>query len=146
MPHYIIETKDGRSALKKDTAGRRSYPSKTIAQNTAARYLARGLAVAVHTFESDGLAEAFLLAKAQKAAKAAAAPTPAKRKTKAVEAVPAVRPPSDRGQGRKALQAGAESLVYPVRMTAAQKEKLHRLGGAQWLRECIERAKEPASA
>jgi hypothetical protein len=32
---------------------------------------------------------------------------------------------------------------FEVRCTKAQREKLDRLGGAQWLRERIDRAKEP---
>ncbi len=48
-----------------------------------------------------------------------------------------------RGQGRKPLKEGQESVIVPLRMTADQKEKLARLGGAQWVRERIDKAKEP---
>lgn len=50
-----------------------------------------------------------------------------------------------RGQGRKPLDAtGAPSAVVRFRVTAAQAGKLERLGGAPWLRERIDKAKEPA--
>ena len=59
----------------------------------------------------------------------------------------AKRPPSDRGQGRKSLQAdGAPSQVLQVRMTAEQKDKAKRLGGASWVRSMIDKAKEPKQA
>ena len=48
-----------------------------------------------------------------------------------------------RGQGRKPLAAGEETLTVSLRMTAAQREKLKRLGGAKWMRDRIDRAKEP---
>lgn len=48
-----------------------------------------------------------------------------------------------RGQGRKPLKEGQESVIVPLRMTAGQKEKLARLGGAQWVRDRIDKAKEP---
>ena len=48
-----------------------------------------------------------------------------------------------RGQGRKPLKEGQESVIVPLRMTADQKEKLARLGGAQWVRDRIDKAKEP---
>ncbi|MBT2300421.1 hypothetical protein J7E70_08075 [Variovorax paradoxus] len=53
------------------------------------------------------------------------------------------RPPNDRGQGRPALKQGFESTIVPIRMTPEQKEKLQRLGGAQWVRDRIDKAKEP---
>ena len=48
-----------------------------------------------------------------------------------------------RGQGRKPL---AETVMIPValRMTQEQREKLARLGGANWVRQRIDKAKEPA--
>ena len=48
-----------------------------------------------------------------------------------------------RGQGRPPVKAGEETLTVSLRMTPAQREKLERLGGAKWVRERIERAKEP---
>lgn len=41
------------------------------------------------------------------------------------------------------MKAGEETLTVSLRMTPAQREKLERLGGAKWVRERIERAKEP---
>lgn len=48
-----------------------------------------------------------------------------------------------RGQGRKPLEAGEETVPVTVRMTRPQKEKLTKLGGAKWVRERIDKAKEP---
>ncbi|NUZ07642.1 hypothetical protein [Piscinibacter koreensis] len=48
-----------------------------------------------------------------------------------------------RGQGRKPLQDGAESVIYPIRLTPAQREKVTRLGGAPWIRARIDKAREP---
>lgn len=48
-----------------------------------------------------------------------------------------------RGQGRKPLAAGEETVTVSLRVTVAQREKLERLGGAKWVRERIDRAKEP---
>jgi hypothetical protein len=46
------------------------------------------------------------------------------------------------GAGRKPL--GEEpSVVVQIRMRPAQRDKLKRLGGAPWLRERIDKAKEP---
>jgi len=55
------------------------------------------------------------------------------------------RPHSDRGQGRKPLKEGVPSSIVPIRMTPQQKEKLQRLGGAQWVRDRIDKAKEPTA-
>jgi len=49
---------------------------------------------------------------------------------------------NDRGQGRKPLKEGVESVIVPVRMTPEQKAKYQRLGGAQWVRQAIDKAKE----
>jgi hypothetical protein len=49
----------------------------------------------------------------------------------------------NRGQGRKPLQEGVETVTLSLRMTPAQRDKLARLGGAQWVRDRIDRAKEP---
>ena len=48
-----------------------------------------------------------------------------------------------RGQGRKPLEAGNPTVVMTVKMTTTQREKLDRLGGAPWVRERIDKAKEP---
>lgn len=45
--------------------------------------------------------------------------------------------------GRPPLQEGVETVVVPVRMTAPQRDKLKRLGGAPWVRQRIDKAKEP---
>ena len=39
---------------------------------------------------------------------------------------------------------GQETVTLSVRLTVAQREKLERLGGAVWLRDRIDKAKEPA--
>lgn len=51
------------------------------------------------------------------------------------------RPPSDRGQGRKSLQGAGESPVLRVRVTPEQKAKVESLGGAEWVRKMIDKAK-----
>ena len=48
-----------------------------------------------------------------------------------------------RGQGRKPLKPGEKSVPVLIRMAESQKEKLTRLGGAPWVREKIDKAKEP---
>lgn len=58
-------------------------------------------------------------------------------------APPAVRPPNDRGQGRKGLAEGVESVHFGMRMTPEQKDKLQRLGGPAWVRDRVDRAKDP---
>jgi len=47
-----------------------------------------------------------------------------------------------RGQGRKPVKAGEETVTVSIRMTQAQREKLERIGGAKWVRYRIDRAKE----
>ena len=56
---------------------------------------------------------------------------------------PAKRPPAERGQGRKSLQGAGKSPVLQVRVTPAQKAKVDSLGGAEWVRGMIDRAKLP---
>jgi len=53
------------------------------------------------------------------------------------------RPPNDRGQGRKPLDEADKLVVVPIRMNRAQKEKMGLLGGAQWVRDRIDKAKAP---
>ena len=48
-----------------------------------------------------------------------------------------------RGQGRPPVKAGEDTVTVSLRMTAAQRAKLERLGGAKWARDRIDRAKEP---
>ena len=48
-----------------------------------------------------------------------------------------------RGQGRKPVKQGEETVTVSLRVTVAQREKLARLGGAEWVRGKIDRAKEP---
>jgi hypothetical protein len=45
--------------------------------------------------------------------------------------------------GRKPLQAGVATVPVMVKMTETQRAKLYRLGGASWVRDRIDRAKEP---
>lgn len=52
------------------------------------------------------------------------------------------RPHNDRGQGRKPLSGSEKTVSKTFRMTEAQAAKVDRLGGAQWLRERIDKAKE----
>jgi hypothetical protein len=52
------------------------------------------------------------------------------------------RPPNDRGQGRKPLSSAEPTTSMTIRLTVGQRVKLARLGGAQWLREKIDKAKE----
>ena len=51
-----------------------------------------------------------------------------------------------RGQGRKPVKQGEETVTISLRVTVAQREKLARLGGAEWVRGKIDRAKEPNAA
>jgi hypothetical protein len=53
------------------------------------------------------------------------------------------KPPNDRGQGRKPLQAGVETVIVSIRLTPEQAAKLKRLGGGEWVRERVKKAKEP---
>lgn len=48
-----------------------------------------------------------------------------------------------RGQGRKPVNEGEPMIVVPIRMTPSQRAKMHRLGGAGWMRERIDEAPEP---
>lgn len=51
-----------------------------------------------------------------------------------------------RGQGRKPIKSGEPTVSMTARMTKSQREKLERLGGAQWMRERIDEAPEPSLA
>jgi hypothetical protein len=47
------------------------------------------------------------------------------------------------GSGRRALPEGEALVPVTIKMKPAQKDKLQRLGGAPWVRQKIDRAKEP---
>ena len=47
-----------------------------------------------------------------------------------------------RGQGRKPVKQGEETVALSLRMTTAQRAKLARLGGAEWVRTKIDKARE----
>lgn len=46
-------------------------------------------------------------------------------------------------RGRPAIQSGEETVPITVRLTAPQRDKLQRLGGAPWVRSKIDKAREP---
>jgi hypothetical protein len=58
------------------------------------------------------------------------------------------RPPNDRGQGRKPVKAGEETVSVTIRIARSHLNKWIRLstkagiGRAEWFRDRIERAKE----
>ncbi len=45
---------------------------------------------------------------------------------------------SGRGQGRKPIKHGEETVTVSLRMTVSQRAKLRRLGGGCWAREKID--------
>jgi hypothetical protein len=47
------------------------------------------------------------------------------------------------GSGRKPLVEGEALQPVSIKMSGAQREKLGRLGGAPWVRDKIDKAKEP---
>lgn len=47
-----------------------------------------------------------------------------------------------RGQGRKPVKQGEETVTVSLRMTPEQRAKLARLGGASWVRTKIDKARE----
>jgi len=49
-----------------------------------------------------------------------------------------------RGQGRKPLDGESAMKPVSIKMTNAQRDKLKKLGGAPWVREKIDKAKEPS--
>lgn len=51
------------------------------------------------------------------------------------------RPPNDRGQGRKPLPEDQRTVPGSVRLTPAQWEKFRALGGNEWLRDKVDRAR-----
>ncbi len=48
-----------------------------------------------------------------------------------------------RGQGRKPVAEGQQTVTVSLRMTEAQRDKLALLGGAEWVRQRIDKAKAP---
>ena len=48
-----------------------------------------------------------------------------------------------RGQGRKPIKEGQDTVTVSLRMTAEQRDKLALLGGAEWVRQRIDKAKPP---
>ena len=48
-----------------------------------------------------------------------------------------------RGQGRKPIKEGQDTVTVSLRMTEAQRDKLAPLGGAEWVRQRIDKAKAP---
>lgn len=48
-----------------------------------------------------------------------------------------------RGQGRKPIKEGQDTVTVSMRMTEAQRDKLELLGGAGWVRQRIDKAKAP---
>lgn len=48
-----------------------------------------------------------------------------------------------RGQGRKPIKQGEDTVTVSLRMTIAQRDKLALLGGAEWVRQRIDKAKAP---
>lgn len=48
-----------------------------------------------------------------------------------------------RNQGRKPLHPGELTVVKSLRLPLSQAEKLHRLGGNEWVRKQISKAREP---
>ena len=48
-----------------------------------------------------------------------------------------------RGQGRKPIKNGQETVTVSLRMTESQRDKVALLGGAEWVRQRIDKAKAP---
>jgi predicted GIY-YIG superfamily endonuclease len=51
-----------------------------------------------------------------------------------------------RGQGRKPVKVGEDTVTMSIRMTPAQREKVAQLGGAGWVRDRIDGAPDPVNA
>lgn len=50
------------------------------------------------------------------------------------------RPPNDRGQGRKRIKAGEETVTFSMRVAPSQQGKIRRNGGAKWVRALVDKA------
>ena len=48
-----------------------------------------------------------------------------------------------RGQGRKPIKEGQDTVTVSLRLTVGQRDKLALLGGAEWVRQRIDKAKAP---
>ena len=48
-----------------------------------------------------------------------------------------------RGQGRKLIKEGQDTVTVSLRLTVGQRDKLALLGGAEWVRQRIDKAKAP---
>ena len=48
----------------------------------------------------------------------------------------------NRGQGRKPIKQGEDTVTVSLRMTASQRDKLARRGGAEWVRQRIDKARD----
>lgn len=81
---------------------------------------------------------------AKKTPKAPAKRPPSARQDRQAPVTAAKRPPNARGQGRKPTEQG-ERRATSIRLTREQHEKLARLGGADWVRAQIDKAKEPVA-
>ena len=46
-----------------------------------------------------------------------------------------------RGQGRKPIKDGQDTVTVSLRLTVGQREKLTILGGAKWVRQRIDKAR-----
>jgi hypothetical protein len=57
--------------------------------------------------------------------------------------VEATRGGPGRGQGRKPIKQGEDTVTVSLRMTVTQRDKLALLGGAEWVRQRIDKAKAP---
>jgi hypothetical protein len=51
-----------------------------------------------------------------------------------------------RREGLKPLVEGGQSVVVPIRCSPEQREQFHALGGADWFRRAVLRAKLPNEA
>ena len=56
-----------------------------------------------------------------------------------------MKPTAAKTRGRPAIQAGEDTVPVTIRLTTLQRDKLQRLGGAQWVRSKIDKAREPES-
>ncbi|WP_422085415.1 hypothetical protein [Variovorax sp.] len=52
-------------------------------------------------------------------------------------------PPSKKRPGRPSLDPSQATVPIQIRLTADQRDKLGKLGGAPWVREKIDKAKLP---
>ena len=57
--------------------------------------------------------------------------------------MPTKSTPAKKRPGRPSIDPGEDTQPISVRLTAAQREKLTKLGGPPWVREKIDKAKLP---